>query len=67
MLLRLIPGLGGDGTSYGIIAINDTGSDILTIFDTDIPLLGNSDGYTGWVGPVSTVDANGAVSWFPKM
>jgi hypothetical protein len=36
MLLRLTPGHGGDGTVYGIIAINDTGSDMLTLFNTDL-------------------------------
>jgi hypothetical protein len=40
MLLGLIPGLGGDGTRYGVIAMNDTGSDVLTIFDVEMPLLG---------------------------
>ncbi|KAI9763427.1 MAG: hypothetical protein M1840_000508 [Geoglossum simile] len=67
MLLRLIPDLGGDGTVHGIIAMNDTGSDVLTIFDADIPLLGNSDGYAGWVGPVAISDASGAVGFFPKI
>jgi hypothetical protein len=41
MLLRLIPAHGGDGTIYGIIAINDTGSDMLTLFTTDLLQLGN--------------------------
>jgi hypothetical protein len=36
MLLRLILGLGGDGTIYSIIAINDTRSNMLTIFDVEM-------------------------------
>ena len=46
MLLRLIPELGGDGTVCGIIAMNDTGSDVLSLFTTDLPYLrGNIQGY----------------------
>jgi hypothetical protein len=45
MLLRLMPQFGGDGTVHGIIAMNDTGSDALTLFDTDLPLLGNIQAY----------------------
>jgi hypothetical protein len=67
MLLRLTPALGGDGTVLGIIAMNDTGSEILTLFDTDLPLLGNSQGYNGWIGPAAVVDATGTVTVFPTM
>ncbi|KAI9768493.1 MAG: hypothetical protein M1840_004903 [Geoglossum simile] len=52
MLARLIPELGGDGTIHGLIALNDTGSDILTLFDTDMACLGNAQGYGAWVGAV---------------
>jgi hypothetical protein len=45
MLLRLIPELGGDGTIYGIILLNDTGSDIMTLLTTDLPQLGNIQEY----------------------
>ncbi len=48
MLLRLTPTYGGNRTVHGIIAMNDTGSDILTLFNTDLALLGNVQGYTGW-------------------
>ena len=44
MLVRLTPALGGDGTVHGIIAMNDTGSDLLTLFNTDLALLGNIQG-----------------------
>jgi len=39
MLLRLTPALGGDGIVFGIIAMNDTGSDILTLFRSDLTQL----------------------------
>jgi hypothetical protein len=48
MLLRLKPDQGGDGTVHGIGAMNDTGSEILSLFDTDMPYLGgNLQGYSG--------------------
>jgi hypothetical protein len=47
MLVRLIPAQGGDGTTHGIIAMNDTGSDVPTLFDIDMPYLGNVHGYNG--------------------
>jgi len=53
MLLRLTPMYGGDGTECGIIALNDTGSDVLSLFDTDLPFLGVwIQGYLGWQGLV---------------
>jgi hypothetical protein len=48
MLLRLIPGHGCDGMVYCIIAMNDTSSDMLTLFNTDLAVLGNIQGYSGW-------------------
>lgn len=41
MLLRLMSQRGGDGTAHGVITMNDTGSDVLTLFDMDMPHLGN--------------------------
>jgi hypothetical protein len=67
MLLRLIPELGGDGTVWGIIAMNDTGSDTLTIFDVEMPHLGVYQGYAGWPGPVVIVGAGGVVGTFPSI
>ena len=61
MLLRLIPQRGGDGTVHGIIAMNDTWSDALTIFDMDLPHLGNFQGYTGWNGQTAVRNANGTI------
>lgn len=67
MLLRLILHLGGDGTVCGVIAMNDTGSEILTIFDVDLPFLGNLQGYAGWDGLVAISGAGGIVGVFPKL
>jgi hypothetical protein len=64
MLLRLTPLLGGDGTVHGIIAMNDTGSDILSLFTTDLLQLGNIQGYTGRQAPTITIDANGGMTSF---
>jgi hypothetical protein len=47
--------------------MNDTGSDMLTIFDVDMPHLGNHQGYAGWIGPVVVVGAGGVVSVYPKI
>ena len=59
MLLRLTPGFGGDGTVCGIIAMDDTGSDMLTLFTTDMLHLGNIQGYAGWLAPTGVRDASG--------
>jgi hypothetical protein len=67
MILRLTPALGGDGTVCGIIAMNDTGSDILSLFTSDLPYLGNIQGYGGWLGLTPTRDANGGVTFFPRI
>jgi hypothetical protein len=67
MLLRLTPGLGGDGTIIGIIAMNDTGSDILTLFNTDLLALGNTQGYHGWLGRTGIMDATGTITFFPRI
>ena len=45
--------------------MNDTGSDVLTLFDDDFLSLGNTVGYSGWLQPVKIVDANGNVLFFP--
>ena len=38
---------GGRGTRHGINVLNDTGSDLLTIFYTDLALMGALDRYEG--------------------
>ena len=67
MQLRLTPEFGGDGTIHGIIAMNDTGSDILTLFDTDLLQLGNIQQYIGWQLPISVIDANGGSAFFDRI
>ncbi|KAI9769494.1 MAG: hypothetical protein M1840_003971 [Geoglossum simile] len=67
MLLRLIPELGGDGTVCGIIAMNDTGSDLLNIFDAEMQHLGIYQGYAGWLGPVAIVGISGVAGIYPKI
>jgi hypothetical protein len=67
MLLRLMPHLGGDGTVCGIVVINDTGSDVLSLFHSDLQHLGNIQGYTGWLGDAAIACANGAISIYPRI
>jgi hypothetical protein len=67
MLLRLMPQRGGDGTVHGIIAMNDTGSDVLTLFDTDMPHLGNIQAYAGWRGQTAVRNANGTIDICPEI
>jgi hypothetical protein len=52
MLLRLTLILGDGGTAHKIIVMNDTGSDLLTLFTIDLPQLVNFQGYVGWLGQV---------------
>lgn len=61
MEVRLCPELGGDVTRHGISVLNDTGSDVLTIFNTDLTSLGNHEQYTGWLGFVDICGCNGDV------
>ncbi len=67
MLVRLIPSQGGDGTVHGIIAMNDTGSDILSLFQSDLQYLGNMQGYAGWLGVIPISYANGATQYYPRI
>ena len=67
MLLRLMLHRGGDGTVHGIITMNDTGSDILSLFHSDLQHLGNIQGYTGWQGTIGILCANGIINNYPKI
>src|SRR5580700_6139265 len=62
-----MPHRGGDGTVHRIIAMNDTGSDILSLFHSDLQCLGDTQGYTGWRGVVQILCANGTISLYPKI
>ena len=67
MLVRLMPQQGGDGTVHRISVINDTGSSLLTLFDTDMLLLGNLPGYTGWHGNVTVRNASGTKTRYRRL
>ena|SRR5438045_8577502 len=67
MFLRLMPHRGGDGTVHGIIAMNDTGSDILSLFHSDMQHLGNIQGYAGWQGVIGILCANGTINHYTKI
>jgi hypothetical protein len=45
--------------------MNDTGSNILSLFDADMPYLGNLQGYGGWLGLATISYANGAANIYP--
>ena len=61
MEVRLCLGWGGDGTTIRIMVLNDTGSDLLTLFYADLPSLGNYYQYTGWQQDVGVETAGGHV------
>lgn len=60
MELRLRPLLGGDGSTHGIVVLNEIGSSTLTIFHTDLAQLGNKQMYYGLSLDACVVNANGA-------
>lgn len=47
--------------------MNDTGSDILSLFHSDMHYLGNIQGYVGWAGVVSVSCANGVINNDPMI
>ncbi|PSS06763.1 hypothetical protein M430DRAFT_37818 [Amorphotheca resinae ATCC 22711] len=47
--------------------MNDTGSDILSLFHTDLPYLGNFQGYSGWLGNIGIRFANGGMGMYPAI
>ena len=63
MHLRLAPEFGGDGTFCGIIALHDTGSNILSLFISDFLHLGNTQGYQGWLGYSHIREASGTATY----
>jgi len=62
-----MPHLGGDGTVHGIIAMNDTGSDILSLFHSDLQHLGNIQGYAGGLGVIPIGYGNGAIQYYQRI
>jgi hypothetical protein len=67
MLLRLPLQRGGDGTTCGITVMNTTGSDILSLFDTDMQHVGSFQEYTGQLGQVTLGNADGMISSYPRV
>jgi hypothetical protein len=67
MLLRLMPNRGGDGTVHGIITMNDIGSDVLSLFYSNLQYLGNRQGYTGWRGVIPISYVNGAIQYYARI
>lgn len=61
MEVRLCLEHGGDGTRLGINALNDTGSDIMTLFYTDLMQMGPFQQYAGWTGDQYIGAAGGQV------
>jgi hypothetical protein len=47
--------------------MNDTGSEILALFDTDMLSLGNLQGYTGWFEQAAIQSANGMIDIYSKI
>jgi hypothetical protein len=47
--------------------MNDTGSNIMSLFDTDIQYLGNLQGYTGWLGHIAVRDASGTINRYRRV
>ena len=67
MQLRLIPERDSDETIHVIIAMNDTRSDMLSLFQTDLACLGNMQGYMGWSGVQATIDGSGEMQLYPQI
>jgi len=44
--------------------MNNTGSNRLTLFHSDLPYLGNIQEYTGWLGPIAVQCANGTIDLY---
>ena len=67
MRVRLIPEQGGDGTVHHITVLNDTGSSRLSLRDTDLQYLGNSEGYNGWLGHTAVRKASGTINRYRRL
>ena len=65
--IRLCVDLGGDTSTTGINLLNDTGSDVLTLFTADLQRLGNFVNYQGWVRDAVIGTANGTQERLPSL
>lgn len=67
MEIRLDPMRGGDGTSvHRISVVHDTGSNIMSIFDTDLAKLGDMQNFHGWIGRTNIRNASGQTEIFGR-
>ncbi|KAI4152914.1 MAG: hypothetical protein LQ340_002622 [Diploschistes diacapsis] len=57
--IRLALWAGGDGSTTNVTMMNDTGSDVMTLLDTDLMNLGNIDYYIGGRDLMSVSNASG--------
>lgn len=64
MEIRLDPAKGGEGIAHAISVINDTGSCIMVILDTDLAQLGDTRSFTGWIGFARIVNSSGRAEIF---
>ena len=60
-MIRLTLDEGGDGTFMVITMLNDTGSDVMPMFDTDLPKLDDLTNYIGGGGVGGVANTNGNV------
>lgn len=68
MEIRFLPKLGGNGLRYVIEVMNDTGSNILTLFFEDLNQLGFPQlPYYGWLGKVAITMADGNIENLPSL
>jgi hypothetical protein len=67
MEVRLVPALGGDGSTIGIGVLNDTGSTVLTSFYMDLAALGNNFAYWRWLADVSVLMAALQTEWLKNL
>jgi len=60
--------MNGDGTTLPITVLNDSGGDVLTLFDADLgALLANKVWYLGWLGYADVTNASGVSEVFPRL
>ncbi|KAL1966567.1 hypothetical protein VTN77DRAFT_3978 [Rasamsonia byssochlamydoides] len=60
--MRLIPNLGGTGAAVNVSILNDTGSTIQSVLQTDLAAMGLNPQYGGLGPPVVVQTANGPVN-----
>ena len=67
--MRFLPGLGGNGLRYAVEIMNDSGSNILSVFYEDLNQLGvlQLPYYYGWLGNVGITTADGNVEYLQSL